>query len=191
MIYEKQPSRPLKLTHGQTILYEIDMLRLAKNRLHSPASKFPSYQDKWIYLEAFLLHYRNLLEFFSGRAGRNTDLSIARPAQIWGGQIPDNNAIAQLRKPELYQKYDSPQNDVSISKYLHHCTSYRIIAKDWNVAEMFEELRPVLEKFESLLPHNELNTPWRAPLHSQAGGTIASSTFSTSIEPLTKDDSGL
>lgn len=168
---EEQFSRLLKLTHAQTILYEIDMLRLSKDRLIS--SSFSSDGDKWIYIEAFLLHYRNVLEFFSGTFRQSTDLSIAKPAEIWTEQLPDQLALANLTKPEFHRKR------VLISRYLHHCTTYRVTAMDWNIAAMFDELRPVLEAFELLLPNYELNAPWRkAPGSQTSGGTICS-TFST------------
>jgi hypothetical protein len=125
MSQNEEFSRPPKLTHAQTVLYEIDMLRFAKDRLQS--SSFSTEGDKNIYIEVFLLHYRNLLEFFSGRDGRDTDLSIAKPEEIWGSQVPDKETLASLTKPDLHQKYDSQRDDFSISKYLHHCTSHRIV----------------------------------------------------------------
>jgi hypothetical protein len=177
MSQNEEFSRPPKLTHAQTVLYEIDMLRFAKDRLQS--SSFPTEGDKNIYIEAFLLHYRNLLEFFSGRNGRDTDLSIAKPGEIWGSQVPDKETLASLTKPDLHQKYDSQRDDFSISKFLHHCTSYRIVDRGWNIAFIYEEIRPVLEKFESVLPNQELSAYWRRMFRLPVSGMTMSSTFSS------------
>jgi hypothetical protein len=54
-------SRPEKLTDAQTILYEIDMVRFAASRLIR--KKWETEKDEWVYLECFLLHCRNLIEF--------------------------------------------------------------------------------------------------------------------------------
>ena len=56
-------SRPEKLNDAQTVLYEIDMLRYAYDRLASPQPTWTQ-ADEWVYLEDFLLHYRNLIQFF-------------------------------------------------------------------------------------------------------------------------------
>jgi len=62
-------SRLLKLTHAQTILYELDMLQLAKERLLFLA--FASEGDKLIDLKACQLHYRNLLGLSAEKSGNN------------------------------------------------------------------------------------------------------------------------
>src|ERR1700691_322997 len=54
-------SRPPKLNDADTVLYEIYMLRFAAKRLVRERGEEP--QDAWVYLEAFLVHYRNLIEF--------------------------------------------------------------------------------------------------------------------------------
>jgi len=146
-------SRPDKLNHAQTVLYEIDMLRFAKERLSSPqtASVKP---DECVYLEAFLLHYRNLIEFFGKRKQdvKPDSLSILRPEDIWPGRVPDKAVLARMASLDLWEKYDTHDNDKAISKYLHHCTTQRIEFAEWDVNIMYEELRPVLEQFEALLP---------------------------------------
>jgi hypothetical protein len=182
MAIEEWFSRPDKLNHADTILYEINMLRLAINRMSS--FHFLSEPDKWIYLEAFLLHYRNLLEFFSGRITRfaHTDLSIKEPQHIWGEKQPDNETLDQLTKPELYEKYERQEEPVSISKYLQHCTIHRINAKSWNIGEMYEELRPVLEMFESSLPARGPMIGFGTPSDFQWSEVTTCSTFSTALD---------
>jgi len=144
--------RPEKLDDAHTILFEIDMLRFAKDHLLSQRS-LPE-RDKWVYLEDFLLHYCNLIEFFGKPVKPNdpTDLSIRRPEVIWQGKLPAQTELEFMARQDLWEKYDTHNNSEAISKYLHHCTTHRTAAKNWQVKEMFEELRPVIEKFESLLP---------------------------------------
>ena len=57
-------SRIDKAEHYQTVLYEIDMLRFCYSKVLSPPDGARD-ADVWAYLEAFLVHYRNLLYFFS------------------------------------------------------------------------------------------------------------------------------
>lgn len=143
--------RPEKLDDAHTVLFEIDMLRFAKNRLLTQPL-LPN-GDKWVYLETFLLHYRNLIEFFGKpvKQLRPTDLSICRPEGIWQGRLPAQTELDFMTREDLWETYDAGDNLEAISKYLHHCTTQRTQAKNWRVKEMFEELRPVIEKFESLL----------------------------------------
>jgi hypothetical protein len=143
--------RPDKESDAQTVLYEIDLLRFAKSRLESSSTK----GDEWMFLEDFLLHYRNLIEFFGKgkKALRDGDLSILRPERIWPGGVPDKAVLDSMTSPALWEKYDTGDNDEAISKYLHHCTEQRVEPRPpWQVNTMYEELRPIIEKFESLLP---------------------------------------
>lgn len=142
-------SRPEKLSHSHTILYEIDMLRHAAQRL---ADKWKDEKDEWVYLEAFLVHFRNLIEFLGKENPRADDLSIRKPESFWHkSQQPPDAQLKKLYRPELWAKYEAHAPD-RISKYLQHCTEQRIEAKRWEVAEMYNELRETLERFEDLLP---------------------------------------
>ncbi len=146
---DKLHSRPDKLDDAQTVLYEIDMLRFSKGRLDE--GKFQSDADEWIYLEAFLLHFRNLIEFFRGKISGDT-LTISQPGDFWSKNPPD---ITECVRPDLWAKYEerdkNDEND-KISRYLQHCTKQRVIKKKWDVEEMYSDLKPLIEKFESLLP---------------------------------------
>lgn len=144
-------SRPEKLSDAQTVLYEIDMLRFARERLLSPEPSRTD-ADQWVYLEAFLLHYRNLIEFFGKPEPRVGDLNILRPERIWPRGSPDKTVLDSMIRLDLWEEYDTADNDLAISKYLHHCTTQRTVARDWNPETMYEELRPTIERFESLLP---------------------------------------
>jgi len=145
-------SRPEKLNDAQTVLYEIDMLQYAYDRLASPPPTWTQ-PDQWVYLEDFLLHYRNLIQFF-GKLNNldNADLSITRPEAIWDSQLPPKSELDVMTDEGLWKKYDTWKNPEAISKYLHHCTTHRTTAKEWKVKVMYDELRPLIEKFECLLP---------------------------------------
>ena len=87
-------SRPKKLDHVDTVRYEIGMLRFAAQRL---AEKTLTERDAWVYLEAFLLHYRNLIDFLGSENPRSTDLNVTN---VW--QLSNLNPPATLN--ELYAK---------------------------------------------------------------------------------------
>src|SRR5215831_7224373 len=87
-------SRPKKLDHIDTVRYEIDMLRFAAQRL---AEKTLTERDAWVYLKAFLLHYRNLIEFLGSDNPRSTDLHVTN---IW--QLTNLTPPATLN--EIYAK---------------------------------------------------------------------------------------
>lgn len=183
-------SRPEKLSHAQTMLYEIDMLRETARQLE--ADKWQGDYHKWLVLEAFLLHFRNLIEFFGRPEPRKSDLSIEKPKSFWAAsKRPADAVLARLRKPELWTKYEGTNNRYSISKYLQHCTEHRIDPNDWAVSDMYNQLRETVDEFERLLP--DKTRPWRQP-QAQAGvvllGPTSSSTASVtkggSVLPLTK-----
>jgi len=175
-----ESSRPHKLSNAQTILYEIDMLTFAAGHLKQKAG--PS---SWSYLECFLLHFRNLLDFFGKdeRNLRDDDLSIFRPKQIWTdpNSLPSEEDRQRLNLVNLWNKY--ARRPDSISKYLHHCTQERVNLKSWYVRSMFEDLSPTIHEFEALLPDKETkNCDWeRVPkidetkvvtLHGSSGPPI-------------------
>lgn len=146
--------RPEKQNHAQTVLYEIDLLRFAKIGLEKASTE----GDEWVYLEDFLLHYRNLIEFFGKPqrqqpSGNGDDLSILWPDRIWLAGRPDKAVLDTMTRLDLWEKYDTRDNPEAISKYLHHCTEQRVESRPpWQVNVMYEELRPTIERFESLLP---------------------------------------
>jgi hypothetical protein len=173
-------SRPDKLDHAETILYEIDMVRFARSRLCS-SDFVASEADMWIYLEAFLLHFRNVIEFFRGRSSRSDDLNICDPKDIFGPRPPDKSDLDYMTRPDLWNKYEGRTDDERISKYLQHCTKRRIIKKKWDVNAMFEDLKPIIDRLESLLPQYKPATqPAAARPHSTSSGT-GNSTASTRI----------
>jgi hypothetical protein len=148
-----ETARPSKFTNAQTILYEIDMVRFAAGSL-GEAKDWSS----WRNLECFLLHFRNLIEFFGKPQPRPTDLSIQWPERIWpdAATMPSAEALKRLHREDLWEKYELVED--RISRYLHHCTEQRVEGKNWKVREMFEGLNPLMSEFESLQP--DKNRPW-------------------------------
>ena len=172
--------RPTKLSHASTVLYEIDALRFAFVRLTGAGE---GSWDEWAYLECFLLHFRNLIEFFGKRFKRRPDsLSIRNPRVIWPGQetVPSDEALAELHRDDLWKKYEVRDQEAgerrdTISRYPQHCTEERVSAKSWPVKSMFDELNSTLTKFEQLFPREARS--WEEP--DRAGRLAAPASFST------------
>jgi hypothetical protein len=170
-------TRPDKLDHADTVLYEIYMLRFATQRLVESNWKDP--KDAWVYLEAFLVHYRNLIEFLGNQNPRPTDLHVTT---IW--------ALAKLDPParlkeihakgtQLLDEYEpkDAQGGGRISQYLQHCTTKRIECKDWRIDTMSNAIEPLLEEVE----HRLRPSSWVAPVPAVPiqGYFAASSTTAT------------
>jgi hypothetical protein len=142
---------PDKLSHDQTILYEIDMLRFTYDRM---PSMWPDAReaDLWVFLESFLLHYRNLIEFFGKVPAKASDLSIRRLDEIWPDphSRPSEAEITamQTRGEALRLKYEDSEKNDTISKYLQHCTKHRIQAKSWQPGEMMYDIAELISLFE-------------------------------------------
>jgi hypothetical protein len=145
-------SRPPKLDHLDTVRYEIDMLRFAAYRL---AEQRLTERDAWVYLEDFLLHYRNLIDFLgSPKPGPNsTDLHITNIWQLGNLVPPMELDEIYARGRALRAKYEpsKDQGGVRISQYLQHCTTKRIEAKDWKVSTMVGDIEPLLSQIEKHL----------------------------------------
>jgi hypothetical protein len=151
-------SRPEKLTHAKTILYEIDMLSFTSARFQE-MNKW----QRWRNLECFLMHFRNLIEFFGKGTPRGDDLSILRPDTIWTDPAtrPSPDKLRHLHRHDLWRKYEVREEEETndkISRYLQHCTEQRVDGKSWNVTEMMGELAPLCADFEALLP--DRTRPW-------------------------------
>jgi hypothetical protein len=143
-------SRPPKLDHLDTVRYEIDMVRFAAYRL---AEQELIERDAWVYLEAFLLHYRNLIDFLGSENPRSTDLHVTNIWQLGNLVPPMELDEIYARGRALRAKYEpsKDQGGVRISQYLQHCTTKRIEAKDWEVSTMVGDIEPLLTQIEKLL----------------------------------------
>ena len=176
-----ESSRPGKFTNAQTVLYEIDMLRFTAGSFGKERGP-----EEWRNLECFLLHFRNLIEFF-GSDPRGDNLNIKKPEAIWGNDMPSANILKPLYRDDLWEKYEKrdPNNTAiandKISRYLHHCTEQRTDSKNWRVREMFEELAPTISKFEELLPKE--SRPWKTVLDPSPVVLFASETILGTATP--------
>jgi hypothetical protein len=161
-------SRPQKLSHLDTIQYEIDMLNYCYRKLLK--EKWENTPDNYISLECFLLHYRNLIEFF----GDSEDLKVSE----WKEWAPRELSAEELASIRNKKPFDNHRG--LISQYLQHCTKGRTKDRAWDVKEMYEELRQVLENFWHLFP-----------IRSVVQRTASLSTNDFSTATMTVCDSGL
>ena len=168
-------ARPLKESHLDTVRYEIEMLRFCVQRLPALRDRIPHTQlvssgyvtnmsvhtvttepdprDVYVYLEAFLVHYRNLIRFFSGkRTDKPKDLSVKKP-EVWAGRALSPAEDAAIRSPAV--QLDTHWHD-RISKYLQHCTEVRSERDvEWPIGQMMNELQPILGAFEQAFPKGQ------------------------------------
>jgi hypothetical protein len=149
-----------KAEHYQTVLYEIDMLRFCCGKIVKPPSEARD-ADVWVYLESFLGHYRNLLDFFGKDRPWKTDLTMRRPEAVWSAEsgvadrMPTKEEIEKMlsKGKELWDEYENPEKrDDTISRYLQHCTEYRTSPKKWYPLEMMSKIEGILQAFERSLP---------------------------------------
>jgi hypothetical protein len=139
-------SRPKKFEHLDTIQYEIDMLDYCFGQL--VRGSFPDNASYYLSIEGFLFHYRNLCEFFSSTG----DLKANKP-EVWvQNRKMTGEELATIHDKGLNKKYTG-----QISQYLAHCTKGRAIRdRDWNIPEMYDDVKPVLEAFRKLFPVKKL-----------------------------------
>ena len=174
-------SRPDKLNHVDTVLYEIDMLRFATHRLVE--SKWQEPRDAWVYLEAFLVHYRNLIEFLgkSNPNPRDTDLHVTT---IWRQEKlepPASLKEIHANGAELWKEYEPSDGDGGgrISQYLQHCTTKRVDFKHWRIDTMCERIEPLLAEVEKhLKPTARMLKPMKP---AEFGGPFSASTATVTM----------
>jgi hypothetical protein len=161
------------------------MLRFACNRLIR--SQWENERDAWVYLESFLVHYRNLIEFLGKQQDRikRGDIHITTLWGLEGLTTPSWATQIHAKGQTLWVKYE--EHDDRISRYLQHCTTKRIDAKDWQIDEMVNEIEPLLREIEKAVkPTNNLLEGIRAVpamvAHS-ASTTVATSTAVLPILP--------
>lgn len=150
-------NRPEKLSDRQTIIYEVDMLEYCYQRLITEKKPLKKLEGHAL-LECFLLHYRNLIEFFGKNKDklRSDDLSVYRP-QDWAGNLKiGEDQIKTLVAKEACEEYEGrdergERRKDTISRYLQHCTKQRTESKDWPVEEMYDKILPSIEGFRHLL----------------------------------------
>jgi hypothetical protein len=148
---------PERLTDADTILYEIYMLRFTAQRLleHHQEANWPDEKDAWVYLEAFLVHYRNLIEFLGKREARSDTLTVAR---IWKRlNLPEPIGSLQIQSDgeKLHAKYEGVED--CISRYVSHPTIKRTDQRNWRIDVMSQEIEPLLAEVVTALQPKAAN----------------------------------
>ena len=172
-------SRTEKESHLDTIHYELSMLNFCGAQLDklAPAEHRASFNA---FLECFLLHYRNVMEFLSGnhhrkakKLGETSDLSTADP-KPWAGRDLSQEELAKIQSPAKTIDHKYFQD---IAQYLQHCTERRF-AEDrfWKYREMFAELRPAIEAFLQLFPDRHVGST-RSPIWGDGASTATITHF--------------
>ena len=137
-------SRPDKGSPSDVVRYEVERLKYCHSRLMQLSLETD------ILLEAYLLHYRNLIEFF-GRGDKTpprpetVTLSFKEPRPWLDREIPPPllGQMAETAGP-LFEEYWH-----EISQYLQHCTLRRFDEKrTWPVDEMQGRMESALGVWE-------------------------------------------
>jgi hypothetical protein len=148
-----------KLNHADTVLYEISMLRFASERLKREQWEHP--RDAWVYLESFLLHYRNLIEFLGKedtkkKKGKRADtLSVMTIWRLLNVSPPNDVDKIHAEGAKLLAEYEEVED--RISRYVSHCTTKRTEAKGWPIPVMIEKIEPLLAQIEPVLESQSAN----------------------------------
>jgi hypothetical protein len=160
-------TRKAKETHLDTVRYEIDMLDFCLRRLiEEPQPRDDG--DRNVYLEGFLVHYRNLIRFFSSQHPHGNDLRMNDPFP-WAVSKLTDTEIERVKKPAetLDKKYFN-----EISAYVQHCTKERHdLDKSWDVLEMYRELDALVSDFETIIPRTPPESP-RSALYGLKVSTV-------------------
>jgi hypothetical protein len=141
-------SRRAKESYRDTISYEADMLAFCAQAV---GREHPTREDLWVYLEGFLLHFRNLIRVFSGEFHNEQkgDLSTANP-RLWLGRELSLDEMTAIQAPA--RALDTAYHQ-QISKYLQHCTRLRHeYDRTWDVTLMSTQIRPIITAFEDAFP---------------------------------------
>lgn len=151
-------SRPSKESHEGTIHYEAQMLRHCAGQLRTLRETDATQSQRKevvVYLECFLLHYRNLAQFLSGKGGSSKDLRITN-SRKWSPRQLTREETGQVTTAAVktYEKYCH-----DISTYLSHCTRQRYEKqKSWEPKKMLTDIEPAIKAFEELFPNSERRT---------------------------------
>jgi len=166
--------RSRKKSQLHTIWYEISMLGFTHSVLATRTEM--SEPERNFFVEGFLLHYRNLVEFFSGNPEKHREAKNGKPADLsthapekWAGRKLTDEEIKNIKDParNLEQEYFT-----DISQFLQHCTERRFVEfKEWNLDEMFEKLDPIVSSFHQSFPPLEEAHRHKATLSTSAAST--------------------
>ena len=106
-------------------------------------------KDYYLHVEGFLLHYRNLIEFFGNHGG----LRAGSP-EVWSPRTLSDDEVTSIVSAGLLDEYHGP-----ISRYLGHCDEIRA-EKDraWQHIEMYAKIEHLLRNFRKLFPSQQRST---------------------------------
>jgi hypothetical protein len=167
--------RTSKNTHLDTIWYEMDMLEFSYKEFmkNTPSQQSPYWN---MLIEAFLLHYRNLIQFFAGSEKRHkrykgNDLSTVDPLPWAKRQLSDEEMEA-IKAPG--RKLDEAYSN-KISNLLQHCTIVRSEPlQGWEMEKMYAEIEPIMSAIARSFPRR----PERVEART---GSTANSTATVTI----------
>ena len=141
-------ARDDKESHLDTIYYEIRTLRYAFDWIQGHWDRCRDQDRRTALLESYLLHYRNLAQFFASR-GRQTHLQF-RKGKVWAGRALTEKELAAIGKPG---KQVEGAHASRISIYLSHCTPERFTQPiKWEVGQMNREIEEVISEFVRSFP---------------------------------------
>ncbi len=109
-------------------------------------------RDAWVHLECFLLHYRNLIEFFGKKDRRETDIHVTTIWELVKIEPPKNLDTIYKDGIVLHERYEPSEKAGGgrISQYLSHCTKKRTDPKCWEVNPMMNDIKPLIDAVEPL-----------------------------------------
>lgn len=118
-------------TMKEVVDYEYNMLKFSFEKLKTITESF----ERNIFLEAFLLHSRNLIDFLEA-SGQKDDLLVT---DFNGKNCQPLNVINLNLDKELKQK---------INKHLHHLSKRRLKDKFlWDTQAIYDEIAKGMNKF--------------------------------------------
>ena len=130
--------RPPKSRPKDVIDYEIAMMEHCCNR--TLVSKHPLSRDDLAFLEAFLFHFRILLEFF-GEPGRYPDNLHFQKPETCGVQVSKDALAAVAAQAHTMEN----QWGQKLNKFLAHPTERRYTApRSWPIYQMRTEMRQLV-----------------------------------------------
>jgi hypothetical protein len=144
--------RTAKESHLDTIWYEIEMLQYCYFTFENerPEKTDPNWN---LLIEGFLLHYRNLIQFYAGNEGRHkrykNDLTTFAP-EVWAARLLTDQELKDIKTPghTLDKNYSG-----EISIYMQHCTLERAdIRTNWDLQKMFGEIDEINAHFKKSFP---------------------------------------
>lgn len=175
MAHERSPkNRPL-----DTVLYEIDMLRhcavVLPSKHDARNNSEQAMKEYYVYIEAFLLHLRNLLAFLTNQSSEPADLRINQIG-TWLDRAVAPREYSDLiaKAKDVNRRFGTDESTCydQISKFLQHCTTYRHErGRNWEIEKIFSEVNPILCDFEARFTP-ATNEPEGAPA-SQSNSTAS------------------